>query len=472
MEGFLGLDVGTSNVKATIFDEHGTPLVESRRHCELNVEGGAVEQSTDDLWRAASEAMRECVRGSNSENCVISGVGVSGQTNGLIPIDGKGRPLHPCITWLDMRGVEQANRVKEVLGEREINKKTGIVANPFYLLFKIMWLKETRPKIFEESAVFLQPKDFVVLKLTGECISDIPLASTAGFIDLNKRDYALDLLNEVGIPIDKIPRLVNSSDVVGEIEAGMLKNLRLRHRVPVVAGSGDSIANMIGSGVVDEGLAYNKMATASDVATCINKPAVDWDCRLATYVSPIDGKWMMIGGSSGGGICLQWFGDNFAERQVRKSRKSRLSPTALLEDEAEKAEAGSRGLIFLPYLKGERSPIWDPSSKGLFFGITLEHQRRHFIRAILEGVSFSVRQRIEVMERALGVDLHEMRVVGGWMRSRLYKRILVRLQVDRPTFLWQFRAGRASGSGKNVVGRLFASMIAMGRHVSLCEASV
>jgi xylulokinase len=420
----LGIDVGTTGTKSVVFDTRGAAV--SKGYVEYGVslpKSDWAEQDPKVWWDAVVVSVRKAVANlpANSHNLI--GMGLSGQTNGIVAIDDRGNVLHPCIVWLDRRATPQAERVRKQLGEEQFHQITGVRIDPFYSIFKLLWFKEQKPREFQQTAVFLQPKDYVGYRLSGQQIIDVGSASSAGVLDVKRRKFATALLEKLDFPVEKLPKLTNPTEVIGEMTEKIANELGLPQGIPIVAGSGDVMVNAVGTGAVEPDLAYSKTATASDIVVCVDNPLLDHESRIVTYASAIENRWILVGGSSGG-ICYRWFRDNFADLELQLSRRLRKDPYELLDYEAEMAPPGSGNLIFLPYLAGARSPIWNPNARGVFFGIGLEHGKSDFIRSIMEGIAYSMRDRIEIIEKEIGVPIGEIRAVGGGARSKLWRQII------------------------------------------------
>jgi len=421
----LGIDVGTTGAKAVIFDINGAVL--SRGYTEYGVitpKPNWSEQAPEIWWNAVLKSVREAIKKARISSGDISCVGLSGQTNGVICIDKEGAVLRPCIIWMDRRALKEVEFIKEKIGEQKFHEITGVLVDPFYSICKILWIKNNEPEIFERTQTILQPKDYVGFRLTGRRVLDVALASCTGTLDTRKKKYTEKILESLDIPIEKFPELVNPTDVIGELTNESAKGLELSKGIPVVAGSGDAMVNTIGSGAINVGQAYAKTATVSDIVAPTDKPVLDSKFRFATYVHPSLDKWLLMSGATGGGLCYRWFRDTFGQLEESISGDLGRNSYEIMNEEAERAEPGCNGLIFLPYLAGVRSPIWDPKARGVYFGIGLEHRRGHFIRAVLEGVAYSMRRRIEIMENDLGILIKEMSAVGGGGRSPIWRQII------------------------------------------------
>jgi len=420
----LGIDVGTTGAKSVIFDVNGQLI--SRGYKEYPMiapQSRWAEQDPNDWWTATIEGIKMAVKKASIAEDKIACIGLSGQTNSPSFLDKDGTPIRPSILWIDLRSEPQVAWVRKRVGEEAIHKTTGVKVNSFYSFVKIMWVKQNEPEKYERTKVILQPKDFIGFKLTDEYFLDKALASSSGFLDIKQEKYATDLLGEMGLSIEKLPKLVQSTDVVGNVTGKAAEITGLRKGTPVVAGSGDVMVNAVGSGVTKSGRAYNKTATASDSVVCVDHPIFDPKIRMVSYLHTLPNKWLLVGGTSGG-ICYRWFRDKFAQPEIETAKRLNQDPYELMNAEAQQVPPGSENLIFLPYLAGVRSPIWDPNARGVFFGISLNHDKRHFTRAIMEGIAYSVRHRIEIIEKEFDVKIEDVRAVGGGARSRLWLNIM------------------------------------------------
>jgi xylulokinase len=420
----LGIDIGTTGAKAVIFNLEGQLISKGYDEYPISTpKKNWAEQDPNTWWKASIKSIKEAINKANISPLDIAGIGLSSQTNSPTFLDKNGKPLHPSILWMDGRAEPQAVWVREKIGEETIHKVTGVKIAPFYSVYKILWVKNEQPEIYEKCKVILQPKDYIGFKLTGEYFLDVALASSSGFTNIKQRNYANELLEELGLSIEKLPKLVNPSDVVGEVTEEASGVTGLAKDTPVVAGSGDVITNAIGSGVIEAGQAYNKIATAADLAVCVDQPIFDQKFRFVSYIHALPKKWIFMGGS-GEAICYRWFRDKFCQLETMIAKQLSNDPYEIMDKEAERAPLGSHNLIFLPYLTGVRSPIWDSNARAVFFGINLNHGKEHFIRSIMEGVAYSIRHRIDIMEKELNIPINEVRVVGGGSRSAIWRRIM------------------------------------------------
>ncbi|MBS7611362.1 xylulokinase [Candidatus Bathyarchaeota archaeon] len=452
----LAHDIGTTGDKATLFNLDGHLVASTLKEYGLNQPKPTwAEQDPENWWAAFIASTREILKTSKVHSSEIEAISFSGQMMGCLPIDKSGDPLRPSIIWMDQRSIEQANFIAERIGEEAFYRITGNRVNPSYTISKILWLKENEPEVYERAYKFLQSKDYIILKLTGEYVTDYSDASLAGLLDVNKRQWAYGILEELQIPIDKLPRLCASTEVVGGIERSAAEKTGLKPGTPVVLGGGDGACAAVGAGVVRYGHAYNYIGASSWISICADKPLIDPRMRIFNQwhldpnrVSPT-GTMQMAGGS------YRWLRDEVCRAEVEEAQRLGVDPYTVMDLEAEKVRAGSEKVIFLPYLMGERSPWWNPNARGVFFGLALGHRRRHLIRAVLEGVCFNLRIILEAFEEQ-EVRVENIRVIGGGAKSRLWRDIMASVYgktILVPEYLMEatsFGAAIAAGVGVGI----------------------
>lgn len=459
----LGIDVGTTGLKAVIFRRDGEVLSKGYVEYEVTTRRlGWSEQDPETWWTSTVRSVREAVQRAKASLEDIACIGLSGQTNGVVCIDKEGMVLRPCIIWMDRRSVREAQSIREKIGARKFHGTTGVLVDPFYSICKILWIKNNESETFKKTETILQPKDYIAFRLTGQKVIDAALASCTGTLNTHTKRYAESLLEDLDIPADKLPKPVNPDAIIGEVTSQLSKELGIPAGTPVVAGSGDVMVNALGSGSVAVGQAYVKTATVSDIAVTVGKPLLDPKFRFATYLHPALDKWLLIGGATGGGLCYRWFRDAFGRLEKGISEDLGMDPYELMNEEAETVKAASDGLVFLPYLEGARSPIWDALARGVYLGITSKHRKPHFIRAILEGVAYSLRHRLDIMKNDLNVQIKEMISVGGGGKSSLWRQIIADV-CNRPVLL-------TGGEEHECLGAAILAGVGTGAYSSLEDA--
>jgi len=423
-EYLLAHDLGTTGDKATLFSTEGELLASSYlEYSTVHPEPTWAEQNPEDWWNAFVAATKSLLSKSKISPGDILGLSFSGQMLGCLPVEEKGLPLRPSIIWMDQRSVKQAEHIRNRVGEEHYYKTTGNRISPTYTISKILWLRENQPAIYERAYKFLQAKDYIIYRLTDKFVTDYSDASLAGMLDVNRREWAYDLLQELEIPVEKLPELFPSIHVVGQIKRAVAKEIGLSSEMPVVAGGGDGPCAAVGAGVVRAGQSYNYIGASSWIAICADKPLLDSKMRIFNQWHLDPNKVSPTGTMQTAGNSYRWLRDEICQKELAEAKESGVSAYKLMDEEAEKVEPGSKRILFLPYLMGERSPWWNPNARGVFFGIALGHRREHLIRAVLEGVTFNLRVILDAFEEQ-GASVKNVRVIGGGARSKLWRRIM------------------------------------------------
>lgn len=418
-------DLGTTGDKAVLFDVEKGAVVASalRSYPTTHPRPLWAEQDPDDWWRAFTETTRELLRTARVDPRDIEAVGLSGQMMACLPVDRGGRHLRRAIIWMDQRSVSEAERIREVVGEWEFYRVTGNRISPTYPVAKIMWLRRHEPRIYEEAHLFLQPKDYVAARLTGSFYTDYSDASLSGMMDASRRTWAVEMLEELGIDPGKLPEIAPSTQVVGEVTSRAAEATGLARGAPVVMGCGDGACATLGAGAVGVGDAYIYVGASAWLSVTARGPVFDRAMRTFNMAHVDPELYSPIGTMQTAGASLRWFRDNVFLIEKAAAEALGLSPYQLIDREAEGSTPGARGLLFLPYLMGERAPWWSPYARGVLIGLTLSHSRRDIARAVLEGVAMN----LGLVARALGengVAIGEpVRMIGGGARSTLWPRI-------------------------------------------------
>lgn len=409
----LALDVGTSSVKASLVSPElkvaaeaaeSYPTYTPAPHC--------VEQNARDWWRASVSAVRKlfAIRPDCAKD--VCAIGIGAHMLGLLPVDAQGEPLTPSMIHSDNRALDEAVEVEERIGLDRIYRLTGNALTAAAPLCKAMWLRRKHPEIYARTARFLQAKDYLNFRLTGNLdTTDYSDASHAMLIDIRKKVYLTEAFQELGLDADRFPALHASTEVIGSLTAEAATQLGLKQGVPVVAGGGDGPCANVGAGIARTGDVYCCLGTTGWIACNMDEPYLDEQRRVFNILS-LDGNHSCVFGTVES-VCrsVDWAQKIYAPEGID-------AMNAL----AAEVPAGSDGLIFLPYLQGERSPIFDPLARGVFFGIGPNHDRRHFARAVFEGVSYALAGNLDIMRERVPVE--EMRIIGGGAKSKLWRQIL------------------------------------------------
>lgn len=407
----LGIDIGTSACKVAIFEKNGKVLAQSNQSYQLYYpHPGWVEQDADEWWSAICDGIRDVLDQSGIAPADIAGIGVDGQSWSAIPVDKEGNALARTPIWMDTRARDICERVKSDVGFERIFEVAGNDFLPSYTTPKMLWFKENAPDVFRKTDKFLQSNSYIAMKLTGVMSMDFSQGYGVHFFKMDDCTVDADLAKELGLSTDLIPQLYGCHDVVGGVTAEAAKLTGLAEGTPVVAGGLDAACGTLGAGVYLPGQTQEQGGQAGGMSICVDHALAHPKLILGTHVVP--GMWLLQGGTVGGGGTLRWF------RQEFSSEQSFDELTAL----AEPIPAGSEGVIFLPYMAGERSPIWNPDAKGVYYGLGFDKTKGHLVRATLEGVAYSLEHNLRVAAET-GAKVGELIAMGGASNSRLWTQI-------------------------------------------------
>lgn len=425
MSVFLGVDIGTSGTKTIAIDEAGKVLAATSASypCE-HPRPLWSEQDPQHWWDAVVATIRGVVKKGRLKKSDVKGIGLSGQMHGSVFLDKRGKVLRPALLWNDQRTAAECAEITERAGGRP--RLVKMVGNPALTGFqapKVLWLRNHEPKKFDRLAHVLLPKDDVRRRLTGELVTDVSDASGTLLLDVVRRSWSKPLLAKLELDPGLLPAVVESEDVTGRLTADASELLGLSTDCLVVGGAGDCAAGAIGNGIVREGLVNTSLGTSGVVFAPSETPAVDPAGRLHTFCHAVRGKWHQMGVTLAAAGSLGWFAEALCQAERENARHKR-APDLFERLIAEAAEhpVGAEGLFFLPYLAGERTPHADPNARGAFVGLTLAHNRGALVRAVLEGVTYSLRDCLDLM-RGLGVPVTEVRTTGGGAKSPFWRQM-------------------------------------------------
>lgn len=419
-ELLLGIDIGTSSCKAAAFRRDGSVAAQANRgYAVSHPRPGWAEQNPDDWWSAVCAAIRELFeKGVDAGG--IRGIGVDGQSWSAVAVDRSGRVLCNTPIWMDTRAQAICEDLKNHFSEERLFRVSGNPVQPMYTMPKVLWYRQNRPEVYRSTYKILQSNGFIVNRLTGIVTQDPSQGYGWNCYDITRGAWDAGLCREMGVDPALLPEIVPCHAAVGGVTAPAAEQTGLREGTPVVAGGLDAACGTLGVGVIHSGETQEQGGQAGGMSICTDTCGMDPRLILSAHVVP--GRWLLQGGTVGGGGAVNWFEREFcaAERSWAKEKGS--SSLAEMDAAAGEVPAGSEGLVFLPYLSGERSPVWDPDAKGVFYGIDFSKTRAHFARAVMEGVAYSVRHNLEVAEQA-GAHAETLRAMGGAANSRLWMQI-------------------------------------------------
>lgn len=450
---FLAFDIGTSAIKSTLIAQSGG-VVDFAEHKYPPVNGAisSTEQNPETWWSGAAHCADELFSRNPAVCAQVQAIGVSGHMLGCLPVDNNGSPLRPAMLHSDTRAVAEEAEIADAVGRETLYRRTGNTLSAQSTLCKILWLKRSEPELYAKTSRFLQSKDYLTAKLTGNIdSSDYSDAAHAELADIHRLTYMDDVLSELGIDIRKLPALHRGTDIAGHLMPGAARALHLTQGIPVIVGGGDGACANAGSGIAP-GSMYCCLGTTAWLSYNEKRPVLDPYMRIFDIPS-LDGADIGIFGTmQAAGRCVDW-----AKKLFHISSDRHFNELAAL------SPAGSDGLVFLPYLEGERSPIFDARARGVFFNINADHRREHFCRAVFEGVAYALRSILDV--HRLSVQVTDLRVIGGGSNSALWRQILADI--------WGVNVWTTSVKASSVtsLGVAMAASVGVGAYKNLAEAS-
>lgn len=424
MRYVIGIDLGTSGTKTVLFDEHGGIIASALVEYPMaQPQNGWAEQEPSDWWNASVTTIREIIEkgGVNAEDIVS--LGISGQMHGLVMLDEKNEVIRPSIIWCDQRTAKECEEIEARVGKERLIEITANPALTGFTASKILWVRNNEPENFKKCAHILLPKDYVRFMLTGEYATEVSDASGMQLLDIGARAWSDEVLEKLEIDKTLLGKVYESPEITGYITEDAVALTGLKKGTIVVGGAGDNAAAAIGTGTVNDGDAFTTIGTSGVVFAHTKEMSIDPKGRVHTFCCAVPGEWHVMGVTQGAGLSLKWFRDNFCADIIETAKKEGKNPYKVMDDMAEEAGISARKLLFLPYLMGERTPHLDPNARGAFFGLSAIHERGDMIRAIMEGVSYSLKDCLTVLEE-MGVRPAHMLACGGGGTSVLWRQML------------------------------------------------
>jgi xylulokinase len=445
MAYLLGIDIGTSGTKTLICDEDGKVLATAMaEHPISSPKPGWSEQNPQDWWTAACAATKAVMKKAKLKATDISGIGLSGQMHGSVFLGDGDKPLRSALLWNDQRTAEQCAEIESKAGGRE--RLIELVANPALTGFtapKILWVRQKEPKVYAKTKHILLPKDYIRYRMTGEYATEVSDASGTLLLNVAQRKWSDELLEILNIDRSLMPSIHESYEVTGTLIKSAGQALGLSPGIPVVGGGGDQASGAVGNGIVQQGIVSATLGTSGVVFAHSDAPTRDPRGRVHTMCHAVPGKWCVFGCMLSAGGSFQWFRNQLGQTEVEQAKKKKVDPYELLIADAERAPGGSEGLFFLPYLTGERCPYPDPNARGAWIGLTSRSTRDMMIRAVLEGVTFGMRDALEIMTE-MNIPITQVRASGGGARSDFWRQLQADIY-NQPIVLTNASEGPAYG---------------------------
>ena len=464
MGNFLGIDAGTTSIKAALFDPSGALLALARKEYILETpEPNYVELDPEVYWQACCEVTRQVIALSQTQPDQVDALCISSQGETVIPMDNHGRPTHKAIVWLDNRASAQAEQISAQFGVETVYHRTGQPEiAPTWPACKILWLRQMAPQVFARSTRFLLLEDYLLFKLTGQYVTEHGLQTSSLFLDLNSADWWLEMLDFVGITPQHLGRLVKPGTGFAHLSPIGAEAVGLTPHTLAVTGSMDQSIGAIGSGNVANGMLTESTGGALGIVSTLTQPLLDPLGKLPCYYHARPDHYALLPWGQTAGMALRWFRDEFYALEAKAASAAGLDAYDLMTAAAENVPAGSEGLLVLPHLEGAACPELNRNARAVFFGATLRHTRAHFSRAILEAVAYMLRRNLEMVE-TVGGPMREIRSTGGGARSLLW------LQIKADVL--QKPITRVEVEEAAVLGAAMLGAVATGRYPNLDEAS-
>ena len=423
-EYVLGVDLGTSGTKTVLFDKQGRAIASASREYPLDQpRNGWAEQDPECWWQAARETIRQVIGESGVAPAQIRGLGISGQMHGLVLLDENGQVLRKAILWCDGRTQQECDEITRIVGRERLIRITANPALTGFTAGKVLWVRRHEPEIWKQVRHILLPKDYVRFRLTGEYGSEMSDASGTNLLDVPRRCWSGAMLDALDLDATLLPPLMESSDSAGTVTSRAAGETGLQPGTVVAAGAGDNAAAAVGTGVVTAGKAFATIGTSGVVFAHADQVQIDPKGRVHTFCAAVPGAYTVMSCTLAAGLSLKWFRDQFCQAECQTAAQMGEDPYTLMSQEAAQSPIGANRLVYLPYLMGERSPLLDADARGAFIGLSGIHARRDLLRAVMEGVTYSMRQNLDVL-RGMGIAPAEMRACGGGARSPFWRQMM------------------------------------------------
>ncbi|WHH58516.1 xylulokinase [Petroclostridium sp. X23] len=448
----LAHDLGTSGDKATLYTIEGQ-LVKSRVFSYETdyFNNNWVEQDPEDWWKAVCATTKEILNDIDSKD--VAAVSFSGQMMGCLCVDRNGTPLRKSIIWADQRAAKETQILENAISQDRFYRISGHRISPSYSLQKLLWIKNNEPEIYENTYKMLNSKDYIIFKLTGEFVTDYSDATGTCILNLNTLQWSDEIIAISGIDGNKLPTLRPSTYVVGGVTEQAAELTGLAAGTPVVCGGGDGVCAAVGAGCIKEGTAFSYVGSSSWIALTTEKPIYDDRMRTFNWAHIVPGYVAPCGTMQCAGGSYNWLKNEICKIETREAKERGISPYQIIDEEIAQSPAGANGLLYLPYLLGERSPRWNPNAKGAFIGLKMEHQRKDILRSVLEGVTMNLNVILGVFKQY--AEINKMVVIGGGAKGKIWRQIMADvydLSILKPNYLEEATSMGAAVTGGVGVG--------------------
>ena len=420
----LGIDLGTSGTKTVLFDESGTVKASATVEYPMyQPQNGYAEQEPADWWNAAVDSIKSVLQKSGVNPADIGGIGLSGQMHGLVMLDKDNNVIRRSIIWCDQRTAAECEEITNRVGAERLIEITANPALTGFTASKILWVRNNEPENYERCRHILLPKDYIRYMLTGEYATEVSDASGMQLLDIKNRCWSDEVLQKLDIDKSLLAQVYESPEVTGVLSARVAETCGLNAGTIVVGGAGDCAAGAVGTGVVEDGKAFTTIGTSGVVFAHTSQMSIDKKGRVHTFCTAVPGQWHVMGVTQGAGLSLKWYRDNFCRSEIETAEILGVDPYYILDKQAEMVPLGANKLLYLPYLMGERTPHLDANARGVFFGLSGMHTKRDMLRAIMEGVSYSLMDCLSVFGE-MNITVNDMMACGGGGSSPFWRQML------------------------------------------------
>ncbi len=418
----LGIDIGTTSTKAVLFTEKGKVIANENIGYPLHTPDiSTAEQNPDEIFQAVLQAITSITKKHPEKK--IGFVSFSSAMHSLIAIGQDDKPLTPCITWADNRSEAWAHKIKDELHGHQVYKRTGTPIHPMSPLTKITWIENDRREIANKVKKYIGIKEYIFFKFFGQYVVDYSLASAMGMMNLKTLDWDEEALSIAGITSDKLSELVPTTKIFSDCQPELAKQIGIDPETPFVIGASDGVLSNLGVNAIRKGEVAITIGTSGAIRTIIDKPQTDDKERIFCYALT-ENHWVIGGPVNNGGMVLRWIRDELASSEVETAKRLGIDPYEVLTKIAERVRPGSDGLLFHPYLAGERAPLWNPDVRGSFFGLTMSHKKEHMIRAALEGVIYNLYTVFLALTECMDGPVTRIQATGGFARSEVWRQMM------------------------------------------------
>ncbi|SFC11699.1 gluconate kinase, FGGY family [Alkalibacterium subtropicum] len=450
----IGADIGTTSTKAVLFTSEGDIVYQATvEYPLLTPEPKAAEQDPDEIVEAVVTAIQNVMENSGVDREDITVLSFSAAMHSLIAVDAEGKPLTKSITWADQRAEPYARQLKETNGTA-IYEKTGTPIHPMSPLTKLMWLKAEEPEIFSKASRFIGIKEYVFYHFFNKYVVDHSIASATGLFNMYELDWDKEALETAGVTRDRLSELVPTTAVFTDMDPELAERMGIHPDMKVVIGANDGCLANLGVNAIENGVVAVTIGTSGALRTVTDKPVSDPKGRIFCYALT-EKHWVIGGPVNNGGMILRWLRDELCAEEVSEAKAQGKDPYDLITDKIAKIRAGANGLVFHPYLSGERAPSWNANARGSFFGLAIHHKREHMMRAVLEGINMNLYMVLLALEEVIGIP-DRIHATGGFAKSAVWRQMMANI-FDQEVHVPQTVEGACLGAavlGKYAIGEI------------------